>query len=317
MIIETIDCDYMLPRYAASFLLIHEGKAAFIENNTTHAIPNMLDCLAANGLSPTDVEYCVITHVHLDHAGGSSALMQACPNATLLAHPRAARHVIDPSKLIASAQAVYGAEQFATLYGQINPIEAHRVQSVDDGETLLLGDLALEFLHTRGHANHHFVVNIPSESVIFTGDAFGIVYPDLSTPSGSFAFPSTSPTDFDAALASEAVERIVKTGAKTAYLTHFGPTQDLHDIATQLKSFLKTSQSLLEQAFASDLADDKLYEMIKPALRQCFEAQLQIHQIPINEATWNRLAVDLDLNAQGLAFAAAKRRRKLSPTPER
>src|SRR5690606_33155614 len=109
------------------YLLIDGDEAAFVETNTSLAVPRMLDALAAQHLAPEQVRWVIITHVHLDHAGGASALLQACPNATLLAHPRAARHAIDPSRLVQSATSVYGAERFARLYGTIEPVEATRV----------------------------------------------------------------------------------------------------------------------------------------------------------------------------------------------
>ena len=189
---QTIDCDYLYPRYAAAYLRIAGDEAAFIEANTGHAAPRLLDTLARSALRPEQVRWVIVTHVHLDHAGGASALMRACPNATLLAHPRAVRHLVDPSKLVASATAVYGAERFRELYGNVDPIDAARVRALDDGESVALGDCDLRFVHTRGHANHHFVVHDPALDAVFTGDAFGLSYPALQR-AGRFAFPSTSP----------------------------------------------------------------------------------------------------------------------------
>src|SRR5262249_54286000 len=149
------------------------------------------------GLGPEAVDYLIVTHVHLDHAGGSSLLMRECPNARLLAHPRAIPHLVDPSKLVASARQGYGDAEFEKLYGRIDPIEAGRVRAMDDGSRLGWAGAELEFLHTRGHANHHFCILL-SESgkprSIFTGDSFGLAYPELQQ-SGLFIFPSTSPTD--------------------------------------------------------------------------------------------------------------------------
>ncbi|MBK6532427.1 MAG: MBL fold metallo-hydrolase [Deltaproteobacteria bacterium] len=135
----TIDCDYVQPALACAYLRISQGECAFIETNTAHAVPKLLAALAAQGRSPADVRYVIVTHVHLDHAGGASALMEALPNATLLAHPRAARHLIDPSRIIAGATAVYGAEQFAALYGTIRGIDASRVRSLEDGAEVPFG----------------------------------------------------------------------------------------------------------------------------------------------------------------------------------
>ncbi|MEZ4384491.1 MAG: MBL fold metallo-hydrolase, partial [Nannocystaceae bacterium] len=123
--VRTIDTLYLgNPRFAACFLLTEGERAAFVETNTNFAVPRLLEALRASGRRPEDVDYVIVTHVHLDHAGGASKLMAACPNATLLAHPRAAPHLIDPSKLVASARQVYGAERFAALYGEIEAIAA-------------------------------------------------------------------------------------------------------------------------------------------------------------------------------------------------
>src|SRR5690606_13064670 len=203
--VRTIDSGYMGQRGVAAAFLVHDaGEAAFVETSTALAAPRMLRALEEEGLRPEQVRYVVITHVHLDHAGGASALMRACPEATLLAHPRAARHAIDPSRLVASATAVYGEARFRELYGAIEPIPAQRVRAVDDGEVLPLGRRELSFLHTRGHANHHFVVHDRAAGGVFTGDAFGIGYPALQTD-GRFVFPSTSPTDFDPVAARESL----------------------------------------------------------------------------------------------------------------
>lgn len=236
--------------------------------------------------------------------------MKACPNATLVAHPRAAKHAIDPSKLIASATAVYGEDQFKELYGEIDPIPEERVTIMEDGETLDFNGRTLRFLHTRGHANHHFVIVDDAESAVFTGDAFGLCYPDLCRD-GLFAFPSTSPTDFDGPLAKEAVQRIVDTGAKTAYPTHFGPVTQLREAADQLMRWLDFSTALMEQARDSDVADDALTGYIEPKVRARFEDALGGTTVGADPETWKRLEMDIELNAQGLAFVAAKQRRKM------
>lgn len=309
MRIETIDCEYTQPRFAAAYLLVHEGRAAFVDNNTVHAVPKMLDALRAHGLSTESVDYIIITHVHLDHAGGSSAIMKACPGAILIAHPRAAPHVIDPSKLVGSAEAVYGKDRFHELYGVIEPIPAHRVKAMEDGDTLSFAGRTLRFLHTRGHANHHFVIHDAEEGVVFTGDAFGLAYPDLGTK-GPFAFPSTSPTDFDGPLAREAVERIVETGAHTAYLTHFGGVHDLPEVGRQLKLSLQVAEDLMLEAYRSDIPDEGLEARIKPGLHKHFSERLQIHGLEETESVRQLVGLDLELNAQGLAFVAQKKRRK-------
>ncbi|MCM2323755.1 MAG: MBL fold metallo-hydrolase [Oligoflexia bacterium] len=311
MSVEVIDCQYLQPEFAAAFLLTEgEGaqrRAAFVETNTAHSVPLLLAALKRAGLTPEQVDYVIITHVHLDHAGGAQALMKACPNARLLAHPRAAPHVIDPSKLVASARIVYGAEAFEKLYGEIGPIPAERVRAMEDGETLRWGERTLRFLHTRGHANHHFVIHDSGSDAVFTGDSFGLRYPQLQKH-GLFIFPSTSPTDFEPALAQESVRRIVATGARRAFLTHFGEVPELVRAEAQLLEHLRFSEALLGEAIASPLSGEPLRAFCERRLREHYEAFVAREKLGFDRADWELIRLDLELNAQGIVFVAQKRR---------
>ncbi|MEC7520903.1 MAG: MBL fold metallo-hydrolase [Myxococcota bacterium] len=311
MSVTTIDCDYLGEGFAAAYLMREGDRAAFVETNTTHAVPKLLAALEAEGLQPEAVDWVIITHVHLDHAGGASALMEACPNATLLAHPRAARHAIDPSKLVASAQQVYGEETFASLYGEIRPIDEARVRTMDDGETLRWGARTLTFLHTRGHANHHFCVLDSKTNAIFTGDAFGLVYPRLQHH-GLFAIPSTSPTDFDAPAAKASLDRIVATGADRAYLTHFGGHEQLEGIAGQLHRQLDVYGGIVAQALADEIDEDALDAFCEARVRALFDQLLETHGLADDGGAREILKTDMELNAQGVAFAVKKARHKLA-----
>lgn len=308
MSVITIDCEYLdHPGFAAAFL-IHEGdRAAFVETNTNHAVPRLLAALDTVGVSREQVELIIITHVHLDHAGGASALMEACPNATLLAHPRAAKHAIDPAKLVKSAQAVYGEAAFRAMYGEIRPVPEARVRVMEDGESVRFGERTLTFLHTRGHADHHACVLDSGSNGIFTGDSFGLVYPRLQG-NGLFAIPSTSPTDFDAPEAKKSLDRIVATGAERAYLTHFGAHEDLAGIAAQLHPQLDDYGAIVEEAYAKDLDGDALDRFCAERVQAIFE-RLIADKNPGGDASLV-LKVDADLNGQGVAFAVKKRRYK-------
>ncbi len=297
----TIDCEYVSPGLAAAYLRVQGDEAAFIETNTTHAVPRLLAALEEQRLDPAQVRYVIVTHVHLDHAGGASALMRACPNATLLAHPRAARHLIDPSKLVASARVVYGAERFDALYGTIEPIDAGRVRSLDDGAEVALGDAALRFWHTRGHANHHFIVHDEARDTVYTGDTFGLVYPRLQR-GGRLAFPSTSPTDFDADAAIASVERVLALGTRTACLTHFGEIDDLYVVAEQLRGWLELSKTLVAEAVGR--ADAEAH--IRGRLEAALEKTVADLGLTLDAEDRALLRFDLGLNAQGLAHVASK-----------
>lgn len=310
---QLIDCEYVYPKYAVAYLLTELEKESriglFVENNTTHAVPLLLKTLKEQGLEPEQVLYLIITHVHLDHAGGSSALIQACPNATLLAHPRAARHIIDPSKLVQSASQVYGEENFKKLYGQIHPIPSQRVRTVEDGEEIRFGSRTLRFIHTRGHANHHFCIYDSGSEGIFTGDSFGIAYPALQK-NGLFIFPSSSPTDFDPIEARLSIQKIVDSGAKRAFLTHFGEVSHLKKAADQLLARLDFHEELLGRAKArnasAESSTSSLVEYCKDELKKYFSDELMKSGMGSDHYAWQILASDIELNAAGIAYVAQK-----------
>jgi glyoxylase-like metal-dependent hydrolase (beta-lactamase superfamily II) len=291
--VHLVDCGYTgREGYAAAYLVPHADGLMVVETNTAHAVPTLLSAIDALGARPDDVSHIVITHVHLDHAGGASALMAACPHATLLAHPRAAPHAIDPSRLVASATAVYGAARFQELYGTIQPIPAERVRVLGDEERLTVGGHALRVLHTRGHANHHLCLVDEAESAVFTGDAFGIQYPAVP----HLHFPSTTPTDFDAAAAIDSAQRIAACGATTAWLTHFGPMTGLQAAADALSRAIADYGAIVDEA--GDRDGDALAAYCRARVAALF-------------AGIDHPIVDLDreLNADGLVAAVQRRRR--------
>ncbi len=313
--IITIDCNYIKPQYASSYLLIDDNdpsqaQAAFIDNNTTHCVPQLLQTLKNQGLSPEQVRYVIVTHIHLDHAGGSSALMKACPNATWVAHPRAAKHGIDPEKLISSAKQIYGEERFKQLYGEIEPIPSERIQIAQNNDYLSFGQgPSLQFIHTRGHANHHMCIFEPETCSIFTGDSFGVYYPELQDQ-GLVILPSTSPTDFDYAEAILSLERILSTGAKQAYPTHYGVMPLINEAAAQLRIHLDSCQRVLEEARDSTLSGEELSQYCFKKNQAHYDAYFASQKIHFNPTQMSYLDLDFELNAQGLAHAAEKLRQK-------
>lgn len=304
--IHTIDCHYQRPQFAASFLLEDGKHACFIENNTSHSIPYLLETLKKSGLTPERVEMIVVTHAHLDHAGGTAALLSHCPNAKVYAHPKAARTLIDPSRLLASAKKVYG-DSFEKLYGDVFPIPAERVVSLEDNEELEWGITTFQILHTLGHATHHMCLHEKSTNTIFTGDAFGIRYPQVSD---SFIFPSTSPIDFDPIEAKKSVKRIAATGATIAYLTHFGSMRNLKIAANDLTMHLDFHEKVLEEAKNSSLNGEELVQFCDKQLRQYFRKEVARRKIKDTKETWEVLELDITINAQGIAFVAERLKQK-------
>lgn len=307
--IQTIDCHYHRPGLACAFLIIKNGRAIFIENNTNYAIPLLLDALNQNGLETSDVDYAIITHVHLDHAGGSGMLLEHCKNAKLVAHPRAAKHMIDPTRLVESSISVYGEETFHKLYGEIKPVPEQRVQIMNDEEELTWQGVKFHFLHTRGHANHHFCIFEESSKTIFTGDSFGIAYPALQEK-GPFLFPSSTPTDFDAEAARASIDRIVNTGAVQIGLTHFGLFRDIEEGQRQLHAGLDEFEEILNYA-VENLNTEEIDDYCDKKMNDFFNARIEQAGLSLSQEQSELMAFDRKLNASGIAFAARKQKKKI------
>ncbi|MBL8334269.1 MAG: MBL fold metallo-hydrolase, partial [Rubrivivax sp.] len=172
--VHAIDTGFQRDEFDAAYLLVREGRAAFIDTGTNFAVPRLLGALEALGLPRDAVDWIIPTHVHLDHAGGVGLLARELPSARVLAHPRAVRHLVDPSALYEGALAVYGAETMAREYGELVPVAAERVLASSDGLAVDLGGSPLELIDTPGHAKHHHCIWDAATRGWFTGDTFGI-----------------------------------------------------------------------------------------------------------------------------------------------
>ena len=302
----TIDCD-VLPCFTAVYLREAGDECAFVEAHTARAIPKILAALAARGKRPEQVRWVIVTHAHLDHAAGASALLARCPNATLLAHPRTVKHLVDPAKLIEGATAVYGAARFAELYETIAPVPRERALPLEDGASFELGDARLTAHHTAGHAWHHLVLHDPAIESVYTGDAFGLVYPALQRGL-RFAIPSTSPTGFDAKEAHRSLDRVLALGAKAACLTHFDEIRDLDLVAAQLRGWIDRSEAWVEACARSDRTHADTTGWIQDRIRAAITEEATRVGLSLGVPDWKTLALDIELNAQGLAYAAGQRR---------
>jgi len=307
--LRTIDCHYEGPRRCAAYLLVEEETAAFIDNNTVHAVPHLLEALQNADRTPDQVEYLIVTHVHLDHAGGTAALLAHCPNATVIAQERAARHLIDPSRLVAGATQVYGKERFDELYGQIDPIDEARVRIVQDEETMNVSSRTLRFLYTLGHAKHHFSVYDSGTNSVVAGDAFGIAYPDLQKGDRPYIFCGSSPTDFDAAEARKSVQRIVDTGATSVHIGHFGTVSDPLAAAKDLLHSIDRMEAVQNEAAATDLSDDDLGPFCERRVREELYALYEATGATLTDTDQKNLDLDVWLNWNGVHWNAMKARK--------
>lgn len=196
--------------------LVHGAAPALVDTGTALTAPAVLAALRDAGLGPGDLAWIVVTHVHLDHAGGAGALAAAFPSARVVVHEDGARHLADPTRLVASAARVHG-RLMDTVYGTPEPVPADRIDAATDGHLVLLGARALELLVTPGHARHHIVAFDPGTGTLFTGDAAGIRVRPMRAPR-----PATPPPDFDLAAARASLARIASREAEHLLLAHFG-----------------------------------------------------------------------------------------------
>jgi glyoxylase-like metal-dependent hydrolase (beta-lactamase superfamily II) len=291
----TIDVDTR-PLFTACYLRVAGDECAFIEAHTAHALPRLLAALERQGKRPEQVRWVIVTHAHLDHAAGAGVLLKACPNATLVAHPRAAKNLIDPAKLIKSAKLVYGVERFQELYGTIDPIPQERVLVLEDGGSVELGGATLTAHFTAGHANHHFVVHDPATATVFSGDTFGLIYPALQKH-GRFAIPSTSPTQFNAAEARKSIDKVLSLGERFVCPTHFDAYEDKEAIGAQLRRFIDRADAWVEEAKGRGEHVEVLTARFADAWRKAIAEEAP----RFGPAEWDALALDIELNAQGLA----------------
>ena len=196
------------------------------------------------------------------------------------------------------------------MYGTIEPISELRVRSVENEERIPFGQgTPLRFFHTRGHANHHFCIVDAETSTVFTGDAFGLAYPALQG-NGLFIFPSTSPTDFDYEEALKSIDGIVATNARQACLTHFGAVKDLPSAAAQLREHLAFSQATLEAAARSNWGVGEIDAFCAQKHQDYFESLMAREGFHAWSEWRSLLQLDIELNAQGIAHAARKKREK-------
>lgn len=250
--ISCIDAQYVRPGLASCYLVEEGGHAAFIDVGTNHSIPLLIELLNIKKIPVENVDFIIPTHVHLDHAGGAGKLMQLCPNAQLIIHPRGARHMIDPSRLQAGASAVYGEIEFKKQYGDLVPIDEQRVTEACDGFNLDFQGRPLNIIDTPGHAKHHFCIIDKTSNGMFTGDTFGVAYPELTVNNQPFIFPPTSPIDFNPDDWLNSIDKLMNTQCERAYLTHFCMVENLPPLAAALRDRIKIFAKLAKHAPTND-----------------------------------------------------------------
>lgn len=296
--ITAIDALFIRPGLAAIHLMVENGQAAIIDTGTNHSLPYVLEVLQDKGITPENVAYVVVTHVHLDHAGGAGRMMQLFPQARLVVHPRGARHMLDPARLVAGAAAVYGDAALKKNYGEIIPVPAERVIEAPDNFEISLNGRRLRFLDTPGHARHHFCIWDETSRSVFTGDTFGISYREFDVAGREFIFPTCTPVQFEPEAAHASIDRIMALQPEQAYLTHYSRITQLDRLAYDLIQMLDAFVTLGMQCRG---AGGQRHERLKAGVENIMLRALLAHGCPLPLEEISRLlAMDFELNAQGI-----------------
>lgn len=297
--VHAIDTGFHRDQFDAAYLVVHEGRAAFIDTGTNHAVPRLLAALHALGLDVAAVDFVIPTHVHLDHAGGAGLLMTHLPRARLQVHPRGARHLIRPEALWAGATAVYGAEEMARSYGQLVPVPADRVDTTHDGQVLRLAGRALHIADTPGHARHHHCIWDETTRGWFTGDTFGLSYREFDSASGAWILPTSTPVRFEPELLQSSIRRLLAASPECMYLTHFGRITEVPRMGALLLDLL---QQMVDLGRRLRHASDR-HQALMDGQLEIFAASIAAHGCPHSrDEVAQLLAMDLELNAQGMAI---------------
>lgn len=305
--ISVIDSIYDRTMQTAIHIVIEGGRAAIVDTGTSRAAPRVLAALAAKGVSPRQVDYVVLTHIHLDHAGGAGRLMALCPDALLTVHPRGARHMADPSRLIEGTVAIYGAETTRRIYGDILPVPQHRIVETPEGAAIALAGRRFSFIDAPGHARHHVVMRDEASGHLIAGDSFGLSYRELDRDDRQFVFPTCSPVQFDPAALHRTVDRMLSLAPPAIYVAHYGQVRgverlgaDLHRLIDALVQIAARADDGQAAGARADAGGARLAR-IKQGIAALLLAEREVQGWTLTpEALLDLFALDIELNAQGL-----------------
>ncbi len=257
--IHRFDTHYIRPQHTAIYIVSGGDDSAIIDTGVGANVESLLEALEYLGMGRADVGAVVVTHAHLDHAGGAGRLMEHLPNAALYGHRSAIRHLVDPSKLEQGVRAVYGDAFFDREYAPLVPVAEDRAFPLSDGESVPVGGRTLTAIQTPGHARNHISLWEPATATVFPGDAFGVGYPELAGPEGPLIVPETAPPQFDPEAMHASIDRILDLKPARIAPTHFDTIDDCRGVGETLHTLIDDMCQRAHQAASQEgLADDLL-----------------------------------------------------------
>ena len=283
-------------RVIATAVIQSPGGVALVDPGPSSCLETLVGALDAQGIAVADLRWLLLTHIHLDHVGATGSLVKQNPEIAVYVHERGARHMIDPSRLLASATRLYGADM-DRLWGDFLPVPEANVRSLAGGERIDAADRQFEVAYTPGHASHHVGYFDRSSGVAFVGDTAGI-----RTGTALFAMPPTPPPDIDIEAWTESVERIRHWRPSTLFITHFGPHEDADAQVEALLTHLDAVKEMARRSLERDGSDDDKMRAFVDEMRIYLQ-----RAVPPEEAALYDMAAPLNLCWLGLARYWRKR----------
>jgi glyoxylase-like metal-dependent hydrolase (beta-lactamase superfamily II) len=296
--ITTIDTGFVRPGFTASHLIVERDEAAFVDIGPATQCRALLETLRRKQIAAEQVRYVIVTHVHLDHAGSAGTLLPHFPNAQVVVHPKGARHLINPEKLMAGATAVYGEKKLNTLFGEMVPVPQDRILQPEDDSVLDLAGRSLLIRHTNGHARHHICIVDERSRGIFTGDTFGLSYREFDTKHGHFIFPATAPVQFEPEAMQASIQLLMEYQPESLYLTHFGQVNDVPRLAERLQRMIECFADIARNVTTNG---KERHQVLRRRLEDLFFSELEAHECALPpERILDLLGTDLALNTMGI-----------------
>jgi glyoxylase-like metal-dependent hydrolase (beta-lactamase superfamily II) len=282
-------------RYTAAYLLA-AAEPTLVETGPGTSVEPVAAALDHLGMVPRELAHIVLTHIHLDHAGGVGGLAQRFPSATVWVHERGAPHLVDPTRLVASTARAWGEAEMRELFGPTAPVEGERVRPLRDADVIAMGDRELAVLDTPGHASHHVALVDSRTGAVFTGDALGIHVPDLPV-----LRPATPPPEFDLERYVDSIERIRQAAGSILLFAHFGPLTHVEATCDLAIRRVRDWAGVVEDSMGETGDPDELAARLESAalndIETGAEATLDLGMLEDRL----RLLSSIRMNAEGLA----------------
>jgi glyoxylase-like metal-dependent hydrolase (beta-lactamase superfamily II) len=295
-------------RYTAGYLL-DAAEPALVETGPGTSVEPVTAALDHLGIARDELAHIVVTHIHLDHAGGVGLLSTRFPRAAIWVHERGAPHLAEPSRLVASTARVWGEREMRELFGPVDPVPEDRLHPLEDGDVIELGDRDLDVLATPGHASHHVALVDSRSGAVFTGDALGIHVPDLPV-----LRPATPPPEFDLERYVASIERIRAAARSILLFAHFGPLSEVNATCDLAIRRVRDWAGVVEVALRETEDPDELSSRLEAAALDDIEtgadATLDLEMLEDRL----RLLSSVRMNAQGLARYWKRRRKREEET---